>query len=235
MVINTWNERTPTCIRHTMLAWIVMNFERGAYWIAFSVSSARLLSSPSSLHSTGEQWFPETGENIIPWLQVLAGLTPSDEVRSTRVPSRKHRFAIIGERRHRWPRSWALVPSGTGGTGLIATFMAPRGRLMRGRWRRSKLSSLPSFCLSSLRGDLTNASESLGRWTLRWVKFRGKKRKIFPIEKIWRTMWKLLSILIPFVPFFGRKFWQMEICKFEEFGKFSNWWILVKILDYICD
>lgn len=62
-----------------------MNFERGAYWIAFSVSSARLLSSPSSLHSTGEQWFPETGENIIPWLQVLAGLTPSDEVRSTRL------------------------------------------------------------------------------------------------------------------------------------------------------
>lgn len=85
MVINTWNECTPTCIRHTMLAWIVMNFERGAYWIAFSVSSARLLSSPSSLHSTGEQWFPETGENIIPWLQVLAGLTPSDEVRSTRL------------------------------------------------------------------------------------------------------------------------------------------------------
>lgn len=85
MVINTWNECTPTCIRHTMLAWIVMNFERGAYWIAFSVSSARLLSSPSSLHSTGEQWFPETGENDIPWLQVLAGLTPSDEVRSTRL------------------------------------------------------------------------------------------------------------------------------------------------------
>lgn len=85
MVINTWNECTPTCIRHTMLAWIVMNFERGAYWIAFSVSSARLLSSPSSLHSTGEQWFPETGENDIPWLQVLAGLTPSDEIRSTRL------------------------------------------------------------------------------------------------------------------------------------------------------
>lgn len=77
--------------------------------------------------------------------------------------SGKHRSAIIGERRprHRWPRSWGLVPSGTGGTGLIATFMAPRGRLMHGRWRRSKLSSFPSFPPHS--SDLTNASESLAK------------------------------------------------------------------------
>lgn len=184
MVINTWNERTPTCIRHTMLAWIVMNFERGAYWIAFSVSSAHLLSSSSSLHSTGEQWFPETEENVYSLIAGSSRVNPFGwGTIDTCAVSGKHRFAIIGERRHRWPRSWALVPSGTGGTGLIATFMAPRGRLMRGRWRRSKLSSLPSFCLSSLRGDLTNASESLGRWTLRWVKFREGNGKFFQSKK----------------------------------------------------
>ena len=84
-----------------------------------------------------------------PWLQVQAGVNPFGWATiDTCAVSGKHRSAIIGERRprHRWPRSWGLVPSGTGGTGLIATFMAPRGRLMRGRWRRSKLSSLPSFC-----------------------------------------------------------------------------------------
>lgn len=84
--------------------------------------------------------------------------------------SGKHRSAIIGER---WSTSsmtasWGLVPPGTGGTGLIATFMAPRGRLMRGRWHRSKLSSLPSFRPPQTE-DLTNASQSLGRndgWNL---------------------------------------------------------------------
>lgn len=233
MVINTWNERTPTCIRHTMLAWIVMNFERGAYWIAFSVSSARLLSSPSSLHSTGEQWFPETGENDIPWLQVPAGLTPSDEVRSTRLwqtPIRDY---------------WRTTSS-------MAAFLSAgslwnrRNRLNCDVYGPSRkidarpMASLEAFVASFFLPLLPPRGFDKCEWKSRKVnaslgEISRRKRKIFPIEKIWRTMWKLLSILIPFVPFFGRKFWQMEICKFEEFGKFSNWRILVKILDYICD
>lgn len=136
-----------------MLIRIVMNFERCAisYWIACSSVFCPVFCLPLIPPLARQQCdLKRGGERYSrPWLQVQAGVNPFGWATiDTCAVSGKHRSAIIGERRprHRWPRSWGLVPSGTGGTGLIATFMAPRGRLMRGRWRRSKLSSLPSFC-----------------------------------------------------------------------------------------
>lgn len=129
--------------------WALCNFVLNS---VFQCLLSRLLPPPHPSTRASTMW-PETGRGgerySGPWLQVQVGVNPFGWATiDTCAVSGKHRSAIIGERRprHRWPRSWGLVPSGTGGTGLIATFMAPRGRLMRGRWRRSKLSSLPSFC-----------------------------------------------------------------------------------------
>lgn len=107
-----------------------MNFDRGAisYWIAFcGCLLPHLLSS-----SPPPPLVPETGEgrdNVIRpdcrfqqcWVNPFGWATID-----TCAVSGKHRSAIIGER---WSTSsmtasWGLVPPGTGGTGLIATFMA---------------------------------------------------------------------------------------------------------------
>lgn len=132
--------------------WALCNFVLNS---VFQCLLSRLLPPPHPSTRASTMW-PETGRGggrySGPWLQVQVGVNPFGWATiDTCAVSGKHRSAIIGERRprHRWPRSWGLVPSGTGGTGLIATFMAPRGRLMRGWWRRSKLSSLPSFCSTS--------------------------------------------------------------------------------------
>lgn len=177
--------------------WALCNFVLNS---VFQCLLSRLLPPPHPSTRASTMW-PETGRGgerySGPWLQVQVGVNPFGWATiDTCAVSGKHRSAIIGERRprHRWPRSWGLVPSGTGGTGLIATFMAPRGRLM---------ASLQAFVASFL------LLHSAGIWQMRvkvsegerfaWMKFQRKKRKIFPIGKIWRT-WEncCLRNLIPF-------------------------------------
>lgn len=161
MAINTCVERAHAHLHPAYNACTNRHeFWASCNWIASSAASS--VASPIPLPRTvslkrGKTLFQaliagSRGVNPFGWATI-----------DTCAVSGKHRSAIIGERRprHRWPRSWGLVPSGTGGTGLIATFMASRGRLMHGRWRRSKLSSFPSF--SSHSSDLTNASESLAK------------------------------------------------------------------------
>lgn len=161
MAINTCVERAHAHLHPAYNGYTNRHeFWASCNWIASSAASS--VASPIPLPRTvslkrGKTLFQaliagSRGVNPFGWATI-----------DTCAVSGKHRSAIIGERRprHRWPRSWGLVPSGTGGTGLIATFMAPRGRLMHGRWRRSKLSSFPSFPPHS--SDLTNASESLAK------------------------------------------------------------------------
>lgn len=90
-----------------------MNFDRGAisYWIAFRrCLLPHLLSSFPPLH------VPETGGGITLFGLIAGssnpGLTPLDELRSTRVPSLANtdpRLLANDGPRHRWPRSWGLL------------------------------------------------------------------------------------------------------------------------------
>lgn len=165
--------------------WALCNFVLNS---VFQCLLSRLLPPPHPSTRASTMW-PETGRGgerySGPWLQVQAGVNPFGWATiDTCAVSGKHRSAIIGERRprHRWPRSWGLVPSGTGGTGLIATFMAPRGRLMRGRWRRSKLSSLPSFCPTPRGFDKCEWKSRKVNASLGW-NFKGRNGKFSRSEK----------------------------------------------------